>query len=206
MAVKVYGHPMSTCTRKVLTLCAEKGQPAELVLVDITKGEQKSAEHRARQPFGVVPAIDDDGFKMYESRAIIRYLDRRLPGPSFTPTDLKQYARMEQWLSVEQSYFSGKSLLPVLAKFFGAKYDAATLEGARKDVAAALDVLDKGIAGQDFLAGPTFSLADISWMPYVEYLFAGGDWADLVPARPNVAAWWKRVSARPSWLKATGKA
>ena len=54
--MKVFGHPMSTCTRKVLTVLAEKGQKFDFVLVDLSKGEHKQAEHLDRQPFGVVPA------------------------------------------------------------------------------------------------------------------------------------------------------
>src|SRR3954451_8131968 len=102
--MKVYGHPMSTCTRKVLTTLAEKGHEAEFVMVDIMKGEHKLPAHIARQPFGVIPAIDDDGFVLYESRAIMRYLDEKLSGPRLAPPEPKDRAVMEQWISIEQSY------------------------------------------------------------------------------------------------------
>src|SRR5262245_37977023 len=104
--MKIYGHPMSTCTRKVLTVLAEKGHEAEFVLVDLLKGEQKQPDHLARQPFGVVPVLDDNGFRIYESRAIIRYLDEKLGGTSLTPTDMVGRALMNQWMSVEQSYLA----------------------------------------------------------------------------------------------------
>src|SRR4051795_9201851 len=78
--MKVYGHPISTCTRKVLATLAEKGAAFEFVVVDLFKGEHKAAEHLARQPFGQVPVLEHDDFRMYESRAIIRYLDEVLPG------------------------------------------------------------------------------------------------------------------------------
>jgi len=104
--MKIYGHPISTCTRKVLTTLEEKGQKADLVVVDIMKGDQKNPDHLARQPFGQIPAIDDDGFVLYESRAIIRYVDETMAGPKLTPNDAKGRGLMEQWMSVETSNFT----------------------------------------------------------------------------------------------------
>ncbi|WP_338869729.1 glutathione S-transferase N-terminal domain-containing protein [Myxococcus stipitatus] len=75
--MKVHGHPMSTCTRKVLTTLAEKGHEATFVLVDLAKGEQKSPAHLARQPFGVVPVLE----AMEEGRRLVR---RRGVGARFT--------------------------------------------------------------------------------------------------------------------------
>src|SRR5438128_562767 len=100
-AMILYGHPGSGCTRKVLTILAEKGIEAPLVLIDMSRGEHKGVEHLARHPFGVIPALAIDGFTMYESRAIVRYLEDRFPSPSLTPTDRRSRAMMEQYLSVE---------------------------------------------------------------------------------------------------------
>jgi glutathione S-transferase len=208
VSVKVYGHPMSTCTRKVLTTLAEKGHRADLVLVDLMKGEHKQPEHLARQPFGVIPVFeDDDGFQMYESRAIIRYLDAKLSGPSLTPSDLKARARMEQWINVEQSNFSPPVMKVVMEAMFtpmrGGTPNQEVIQKGREGSAATLDVIEKALAGGEYLAG-AFSLAEIAWMPYLEYLAAAGG-ADLINDRPNVAAWWKRISERPSWQLVTGK-
>jgi glutathione S-transferase len=195
--------------RKVLTTLAEKGHRAEVVLVDLMKGEHKKPEHLARQPFGVIPVFeDDDGFQIYESRAIIRYLDAKLSGPSLVPEDLKERGRMEQWISIEQSNFSPAAMKVVMQVMFapmrGAQPDQQIIEQGKTDASKALDVLEKALAGREFIAG-SFSLAEITWMPYVDYLIAAGG-ADLVNNRENVAAWWKRISARPSWQQATGKA
>jgi len=206
--MKVYGHPMSTCTRKVLCTLAEKGVEAEFVLVDITKGQQKSPEHLARQPFGVVPALEDDGFQLYESRAICRYLDSKLPGPSLVPADLKERALMEQWISVEQSYFSPPAMKAVLEIFFspmrGTQPNQAIVDEGKAGAAKALDVIDRGLAGKEYLSGSTFSLAEITYLPYLQYVFDTG-MGDIVKERANVAAWWSRISERPSWQKALGK-
>ena len=205
--MKLYGHPMSTCTRKVLATLAEKKHKADFVLVDIMKGEQKNPEFLARQPFGQVPALEDDGFSLYESRAIIRYLDGKLPGQSLTPTDLQSRARMEQWIHIEQSYFSPAAMKLImqnmLAPMRGGTPDAAIVKKGREELDVVLDITEKALAKQEYLAGGTFSLADITWMPYVEYLFPakGGD---AITSRPNVAAWWNRVSSRASWKEVVG--
>ncbi len=103
--MKVYGHPMSTCTRKVLTTLIETGTPFDVVLIDFAKGEHKQEAHLARQPFGQVPVLDDDGFELYESRAICRYLDEKANGP-LRPGDARGRARMEPWISIVMCDFS----------------------------------------------------------------------------------------------------
>jgi glutathione S-transferase len=208
-SMRVYGMHESTCTQKVLTVLAEKEHEAALVEVNVLKGEDKTLpEHLARHPFGEIPVLEDDGFLLYESRAIIRYLDQRLPGVSLTPRDLREWGRMEQWISSEQSYFSGPVYDvirsgPVYnpgAVYFPPPPDEPMLLKARRDVAMAFDVMDRTLSRQPYLAGATFSLADITHMPYISYLLASGG-GDFVTSRPGVAAWWERVSSRPSWRK-----
>ncbi|RKH46237.1 glutathione S-transferase family protein [Corallococcus llansteffanensis] len=202
--MKVYGNPMSTCTRKVLTVLAEKGREAEFTNIDLMKGEQKSPEHVARQPFGVVPAFEtDDGFMMYESRAIIRYLDRTLPGTSLTPTDPRAYALMEQFMAVEQSYFSGPAMKIVMERFRGTNDEANVAKG-REGIKRPLEVIDAALAKQPFLAGKDFTLAEVTWAPYMDYLMAMGE-QGLIGQYKNVMAWWDRVANRPSFKKAVGR-
>lgn len=205
--MKVYGHPMSTCTRKVLATIAEKGHEAELVMVDIMKGEHKVPSYLAKQPFGVIPVLEDDGFSVYESRAIIRYLDERLEGPALTPKDIKDRARMEQYISIEQSYFSPAAMKVIwnllFKKMMGQEADMAVVEQGRTEVARTFDIIDRELATREFLACDALSLADITWAPYMHYLGASGESA-LVKERPHVAAWWKRVSGRSSWVKVAG--
>jgi glutathione S-transferase len=202
--MKLYGNFGSTCTRKVLLTLAEKGEEVQFVSINLAKGEQKSSDHVQRQPFGVIPVLEDDGFSLYESRAIIRYLDAKLPNPRLTPTDLRDRARMEQWISVEHSYFSSAVMGIVVQKLFlpmrGQQPDEGIVAQGRKQVERVLDVLDRGLDGHVHLAGEDFTLADICFMPYVNYLFAARE-AEVVSPRKNVASWWARVSARPSWRK-----
>jgi glutathione S-transferase len=202
--MKLYGHPMSTCVRKVLTTLSEKGHEADFVLVDLMKGEHKQPAHLARQPFGKVPALDDGGFWLHESRAIIRYLDEKLSGPKLTPADIKDRALMEQWISVEYSYFSPAAMKIIMELVFhkmgGQTPNMEIVKAGREEVGHTLDITEKTLAKQEFLGGKIFSLADISWMPYVQYLFVA-EQGDLITSRPGVKAWWERVSTRPSWKK-----
>jgi glutathione S-transferase len=203
--MKLYGNPGSTCTRKVLTLLAERGVEATFVNIDLGKGEQKSPEHLARHPFGVIPVFEEsDGFRIYESRAILRHLDRTLPGARLTPEDPRRAARMDQWLSVEQSYFSGPVLTILKAAWGRPGFGPQQVADATPNVARALDVADRALAETGaYFAGDAFSLADISWMPYVDYLVKTPSGA-LVAERPAFAAWWERVKVRAAWRKVAG--
>jgi glutathione S-transferase len=202
--MKVYGHPLSSCTRKVLVVLAEKNTEPELFTVNLFEGAHKSREHLERHPFGVIPALDDDGFVLFESRAIIRYLDARLPGLSLTPTSLRDRARMEQWLSVDQSYVaphtSALAVQRILRKHQGLEPDRALVEAAENGLARAFGIIDDALAESPYLAGECFSLADASLMPYVASLPMIGC-AGLVAGLGHLAAWWEKTRARSSWAR-----
>jgi glutathione S-transferase len=201
--MKIFGHPMSTCTRKVLTTLVETGTPFTFVTVDFASGEHKQAAHLARQPFGQVPALDDDGFELYESRAMCRYINEKAGG-RLVPGDLQGRARMEQWISVETSNFSGHAMKFVYHHLLQRPQEPAALEAAGAGLDRALAVMDAQLADHEFIAGEAFTLADVSFMPYIEYLMLSPV-RERVQAHPRVAAWWDRISARPSWKAATGK-
>ncbi len=207
--MKVYGHPMSTCTRKVLTTLAEKGEKPDFVVVDIMKGEGKTPDHLGRQPFGRVPAIDDDGFKLFESRAIIRYIDETRAGTKLHGADAKSRAAVEQWISVETSEFTPQAMKIIYEKFFhpmmGKASDEAVVSAARTALEKVCSTMESQLEKTEYIAGNHFSLADIGFMPYIEYLFAAGQ-GDLFDKFPKTLSWWKRISERPSWKTATGKA
>lgn len=208
--MKLYGNPLSTCTRKVLTVLAEKNAKFDFVVLDFMKGEHKSPEHLARQPFGVVPSLDDDGFALYESRAMCRYVDEVLPGAKLTPGTAKERGMMEQWISVESSYFTPAAMKIIyqamFKPFFGGTPDEAIIKEGRESIVKPAGVLDKHLsAGSDFLVGNQFSIADICYLPYIQYLFDSKH-GDVITDHKHLAAWWSRCSERKSWQIATGKA
>ncbi len=207
--MKVYGHPGSTCTRKVLTTLIEKNHPYDFVMVDIMKGQGRTPEHLARQPWGQVPVLEeDDGWQMIESRAIIRHLDATLPGTSLTPSNPRERAKMDQWLSIEQSNFT-PGVMKILgqllfAKWRGEEPQQSIVEDGRVAVRRSVEVMERELADREYISGGTFSLADISFMPYVEYLFMCGE-GGLISDSRNTAAWWTRISERASWQQVRGK-
>ncbi len=202
--MKVYGHPWSINTRKTLMTLAEKRHDAELVLVMIPKGEQKHPSHVTRHPFGKVPVLEDDGFVLYETRAINRYLDAKLGGNTLTPVALREVARLDQWINVADSYFVPFAHPLIVERLFrrylGGEPNAQAIAAGRQGIEPALDAIDAALAVTTYLAGESFTLADIHWMPYLEYLSQIGEGAPI-ERRRHLAAWWERVSNRPTWRK-----
>lgn len=202
--MKIYGHPWSINTRKVLMTLAEKGHEAELVLVMLPKGEHKKPEHLALHPFGKVPVLQADGFVLYETQAINRFLDRTLPGRALAPSDPRTAAWMDQWIGVVDAYFSPNAqafiVETLFRRYLGGEPNAAVIDAAMQGMQEPLDTADRWLAARSYFAGDELSLADIHWMPYCEYLTRIGA-ADLVSRRAHLARWWERVSNRESWQR-----
>lgn len=199
--IQLYGHPVSTCTRKVLTTLNELNLPFELQVVDFATGEHKKGTNLKRQPFGQVPAINDDGFELFESRAICRYLNNKAKG-SLAPTDIQELARMDQWLSIDQANFAPAAMKFIFHYVFKRPQDQATLDSAGTTLETCLATMAETLSSHKYLAGDEFTLADIGFMPYVGYLM-NTPVAETIKKYPAVVAWWERVSARPSWKKSS---
>jgi glutathione S-transferase len=201
--LKIYGSPMSTCTRKVLMTLAENETPFEMNVVDFMKGEHKLEANLRRQPFGRMPSLDDDGFEMFESRAMCRYLNEKYRG-HLIPTDVHARAKMEQWISVETSEFTDHAMKFIYNFVFHRAQDAAVMERAEQGLAATCTVMQAQLAKTPFLAGSDFTLADIVYMPYLEYAMQTPA-KEIVGKYPHVTSWWNKISERPTWRKVAGK-
>jgi glutathione S-transferase len=147
--MKIYGHPWSINTRKVLLTLAEKGHEGELVLVDLPKGAHRLADHMARHPFGKVPVLDD-GFLLCETGAINRYLDRKLSGPRLVPEGAAGAARVDRWISMADSYFTPHAhpliVETLFRRYLGGAPNASAIEAGRAGMQPALDVVDHALA------------------------------------------------------------
>src|ERR1700726_729517 len=114
----VHSIPGSPFGRAVLTALEEKG--ATYRLLPVPPGAFRSPEHLARHPFGRVPVLEHDGFYLYETQAILRYLDRVLPAPALTPVDPRRAARMDQVMNVNDWYlFQGVGNVIVFQRVVG---------------------------------------------------------------------------------------
>lgn len=109
---------------------------------------------------------------------------------------------MEQWLCVEQTELypaMKKVFAQCAARMWGQKDPGEAVgEEGKMEVSCILDVLNRALAVSDYLAAPRLSLADLCWLPDLSMLF-DASLGELIIERPSLAAWWRRVSARPSW-------
>ncbi|KAJ6603760.1 glutathione S-transferase [Mycena sp. CBHHK59/15] len=213
MVLKLYSVPYASAgCGLVAMVLAEKQRPFELIVIDIPNKDHKTAEYIAKHPFGQVPVIDDDGFVLYESRAICRYLAEKYAaqGTALIPTGLKEKALVEQAASVEFANF-----LPSVTKVgmesigkhrHNLPVDEAALAQAVSELAEKLDVYEVILAKQKFIGGNDFTLADIFHLYHAPLLAEGGIKIMTSEDRPNVTRWWNDVISRPTWvqLKADG--
>ena len=202
--LKIHCSHHTTCSRRVIMALLESGQDFEYVHVDMAKGEHKSPEFLKIQPFGKVPVLQDGpDFTLFESRAIMKYV---LTGTPLCPGDAKEMAAVESAISVEYSYFT-PAFMPVyvermLKKKKGLEADETKVAAAIEALGPVLDVVEALLEGKTYMAGPKFSMADISYMPYFHQFDALGI-AELRDDRPNLKAWWATVSTMPNWEYAT---
>src|SRR6202049_3678006 len=133
----VHTIPGSPFARAVLATLEEKG--ASYRVSPVAPGTFRSPEHLARHPFGRVPVLEHNGFSLYETQAILRYLDRVLPVPVLTPADPKRTARMDQAMNVNDWYlFQGVGNVIVLQRVVGPR-----VMGLKPDEAAIAAAMPK---------------------------------------------------------------
>ncbi|KAH8096654.1 glutathione S-transferase [Cristinia sonorae] len=206
MVLKLYGHTHSTCTARVAAVLTEYKVPFELVIVDLFKGEHKSPEYLAFQPFGQLPYINDDGLIIYESRAISRYIAAKYRSNVSSawlplPEDIAKTAKFEQAVNTEAFKFDAFASTAAFELFW--KPGGPDAEYAKKlleNLNASLDAYEVILSKQKYLAGDELTLADIFHLPYANLLHNAKHINLEDEKRPNVARWWKELSTLPSWL------
>lgn len=191
----IYDYPGCPFGRKVRIVLAEKELSFDSVQVDLAKGQQRSEEFRRLNPFGKVPVLVDESSVVYESTIINEYLNDEYPHPpELLPEDSGERARVRLLVDFADRAFT----LPVMALEREAKAtekDETRSQAARDAIAKALQMLDRELAGKEYLA-KSFSLADVAFAPALLLLSQVGVTID--PALANVAAWKARLLARPS--------
>ncbi|GLB40730.1 putative GST superfamily protein [Lyophyllum shimeji] len=205
MVLKLYGNSGFAASQRVATVLLEKQVPFEFIEVDFANGEHKSPEYLKKQPFGQTPYLDDDGFIVYESRAMCRYIATKYAdqGTALIPTDLKENTLFEQAASIETSNFDPLTLAAIVEgiykpRFRGVPTDQAKLQEHLEKLGQKLDVYDVILSRQKYLAGDNITLADLFHLPQGDILPVVGE--NVLETRPNVARWWKDISSRPSWV------
>jgi glutathione S-transferase len=201
--MKIYNHPLAPNPRRLRIFVAEKGLKIPYEDVDILTGKGRSPEFLKKNPAGGVPVLElDDGTYLAESVAICRYLEGLHPEPNLMGKDSREQAFIEQWnRRIELQLFGAigrafQNTSPMLAQLVGQQfkdYGAAQLGVAQER----LEWLDKQLADREFIAGPRYTIADITAQVAVDFgtQMAG---LKLEPALANASRWHKSVSSRPS--------
>ncbi|KAL3846166.1 hypothetical protein ACJIZ3_003569 [Penstemon smallii] len=207
MVVKVYG-PDCGSGKRVIACLIEKGIEFEVVDVDLFKGENKTPEYLKLQPFGVLPVIQDGDYTLYESRAIIRYYAEKYKsqGTELLGKTIDEKGLVEQWLEVEAHNFQPPLYDLVVRLLFPSEFgitpDPKSIKENEEKLAHVLDVYEDRLSKSKYLAGDTFSLADLSHIPFIQYLMVkrmGKEY--MIRDRKHVSTWWDDISNRPSWKK-----
>ena len=196
--IKLYTFPPSTNSRKVRIALLEKGLEFERINVDLTKREQKSPDYLKIHPFGQIPALDDEGFIVYDSTVINEYLEDEYPYPSLMPKDSEGRARARLMEDFRDSHFNPYfvHIMQETRKPEGER-DSARIDGAKAEINKAFDKIEQDLNGKEYLTG-AFSLADVAFMSNIELLDRFGIAVDAAKY-PNTVAWIARLKARPSF-------
>ena len=205
--VTVYSIPGSPFGRTILATLEEKG--GDYRLVPVRPGSFRSPEHLARHPFGRVPVIEHDGFQLYETQAIQRYLDRVLPGPALSPADPRVAARMDQLLNIGDWYlFQGVCSVIgfhriVAPRLLGRAPDEEAIAKAMPQAHIVVAELSRLLGDQPYLTGEAVTLADIALAAHTDFLAATPEWAPLTEKAGNLGPWLARMNARESFQNTT---
>ncbi|WP_158965377.1 glutathione S-transferase family protein [Chachezhania sediminis] len=195
MTLRLHVYPPSVYCQIARMTLAECGVQAELVPCDPFSGTVP--EH----PFNRVPVLDHDGIRIFETTAILRYLDSRFAGGRLTPAEPLAAARMVQVQAVVDCY----GYWPMVRQVFvhGANHsgdaDRADLAEGLGGAARVLDVLERIAAEGRVLTGAGITLADCHLAPMIGFLARAPDGAALLAARPMLSAWFSRVRTRDSY-------
>jgi glutathione S-transferase len=198
--MRLYYHPMSSNARRVTMTALHLGLKLELVEINLTS-EADRRRLAELNPNNKIPVLEDDGFLLWESGAIMQYLADCTPGQDIYPQDPTLRADVSRWM-----FWSGQHFSPAIGvlvweniwkKFvLGADPDPVELARGSRDLAKFAQVLDGHLAGRQWLSGDSVTLADYSVAAPLMYM----EQAKLpLEAYPNLLAWFGRVRELEAW-------
>lgn len=193
------GDARSTYTRTARMGLAEKG-----VACTLQTCAPHSPEVLALSPFGRIPVFRDGDFGLFETSAILRYVDESFDGPSLLPGTLAERARCEQWVSATNAYLYDTMVRRYVLQFIfprgeGGQPDRGVIDAAVKEMPAQLAALDRACEQSDFLAGASVSLADLFVAPILAYVERMPEGKALLAATPHLTRSQSRVRERASF-------
>jgi glutathione S-transferase len=204
MTVTLHGYSYSVYLRMARMTMLEKGVAWKHIEID-PFADEIPLDYLALNPFGRVPTLDHDGFVLYETTAITRYIDESFDGPSLQPEAPRERARMNQIIAIADSYGYWPMVRQVFSeRVFNARRrtpdEAVIAEGLSRS-RKALAALEALTSDGDFLVGGRLSLADLHLGAMVAYFTAAGDGAAALGEYPKLSAWWAVFKNRKSLAK-----
>jgi glutathione S-transferase len=199
----VYGPAGSTYVWSARLALAEKGVTHELVHVGF--GAHREEPHLSRHPFAKVPAFEHDGFMLYETQAIVRYVDERFAGTPLQPEDVHEWSVMNQIIGIVDAYawpaIAGAILFNRMLKprFLGVEPDEAAIAAALPRAKLCLAEIDRLMGERRFLAGEHISLADLMVAPLLYYFANVPDGAGPMAEHPKLQNWLRQIETRQSF-------
>jgi glutathione S-transferase len=201
--IVVYGVPGSPFVRAVQMGLEEKGVSYHVQAVD--PHELKSETYLKRHPFGRVPAFEHGDLKLYETQAILRYVNDVFPEPPLVPADPGAAARMNQIIGINDWYFFPKAAAPIVFQrvvgpvLLGLPTDEAAVTEAVPMARTCIAELDRLLGSQRFLACDQLSIADLMLAPQIDFLVATPEGKNLLEGT-GLKAWLTRMNARASMI------
>jgi glutathione S-transferase len=201
--MKLYFHPMSGNSRRVLLVATHLDVPLERIVVDLPSGEQRGPQHLSRNPNGLVPVLEDEGFLLWESRAIMQYLAEKTPGQALFPTDPRGRAEVNRWLFWCAAHMAPANSVLVYENFVKAitgrgAPDPAEVARGEALVAKHAPVLDAHLAGRTWVAEDRLTLADFS---LASGFALAGPGRLPIASYANIRAWLGRVQELDAWRR-----
>ena len=194
--LKIWGRISSINVKKVVWCVQELGLPFERTDIGGAFGLTKTPEALQRNPNAQIPVIDDDGFVLWESNVIVRYLCKKHALGTLYPTDSQAQFNAERWMDWQQTTFNpaGRNAFWHLIRLPEAQRSTALIQQSISATEPLLDMLEALLGQSAFVAGDPFTMADLPLACEVHR------WSGLPiahPVRPNINRWYTLLQARP---------
>jgi len=204
MSVIVYEHPLSPYAQKVKIALDEKGVAYDRAEVNPFASDSP-ADYLALHPFNRVPTLVHDGFVLYETGAITRYVDRAFAGPALQPADPRAVARQDQIIGIVDAYAYWPLVRQVYVQAValprrGQTGDQKEVQSGLAAAAKVLTALEILAGEQVFLVGPALSLADLHLVSMMAYFVEAPEGAAMLARHPKLQKWFATLSTRPSFV------
>ncbi|ESY50586.1 glutathione S-transferase family protein [Mesorhizobium sp. RSR380A] len=195
----VYGADYSVYVRIVRLVLAEKGIDYDLVPVDVFAAEGAPAWYFEHHPFGRIPAFEHDGFRLFETSAIARYVDEAFDGPALQPKDARTRATMNQIIGMLDAYAYRSMVWDVAVERLEKEApDEALVANGLRQAETVLRVLTALKPPGPWLLGDQLTLADLHAASIIAYFVKVADGQKLLAAFADIQAWWEGIAKRPS--------